>query len=486
VSEAALEGRLHPLAVLVFARRFVGASLIPVFALLISLGTRVLIPLLLAAVFVGLPLAVLWWWRFTYRVAGGRLELHSGLVNRTTRVVPLDRVRGVDLTAPFLHRLLGLVKVEIEAAAGGRDKAELSLAAVSRGEGEALRERLLARAQDEPAAEPPPLYRATPALLAAGGLLSGRYLLAPAAVVGVLFNLADDLPGGLVERGTEAAIDRAPTDAAGITATVVTGLVLIGLLAVAGSLLVDWGFTLRSEGDRLTAERGLLTRRTVSIDRERIRGLDVRDTPLRRPFRLAGVTAIAGGVRRAGGRTTLAPVVRGDDVHALLRSVDPLAPDPGAPLIAHPRSARGRRFGRAVPLPAVATGLAIVLGWWWAAVAGLALTGVMALVAIDRYRQLGHRFDGRRLALRGGSLLRRWTELQPEEIVSFELRRSPSQRRAGLATVVVHLGQGAGSRRALDAGADQAGPLLAELNPRLFAPLVDERGPAPTEVGAGP
>jgi putative membrane protein len=475
VSEAELEGRLHPLAVLVFARRFVGASLIPLFALLISLGTRVLVPLILAALLVGLPLAVLWWWRFTYRVAGGRLEVRTGLVNRTTRVVPLDRVRGVDLTAPFFHRLLNLVKVEIEAAAGGRDKAELSLAAVTRDEGEALRERLLARARVEVAGEPPPLYRATPGLLAIGGLLSGRYLLAPAAVVGVLFNLADDLPGGLVDRGTQAVIDRAPTGTAGITATVVTGIVLVGLLAVAGSLLVDWGFTLRSEGERLTAERGLLTRRTVSIDRERIRGLDVRDTPLRRPFRLAGVTAIAGGVRGARGRTTLAPVVRTDDAAALLRSVDPPAPDPRTGLIVHPHSARGRRFARALPLPALAVVAAIVLEWWWAAAVALALTGLMALVAIDRYRQLGHRFDGRRLALRGGSLLRRWTELDPGEIVSFELRRSPGQRRAGLVTLVLHLGEGAGSRRALDAGEEQARPLLADLDPRLFAPLVAAR-----------
>ena len=475
MSEAELEGRLHPLAVLVFARRFVGASLIPLVALLLSLGTRVLVPLFLAAVFVGLPLAVLWWWRFTYRVVGGRLEVRSGLVNLRTKVVPLDRVRGVDLTAPFFHRLLNLVKVEIEAAAGGRDKAELSLAAVSHREGEALRERLLSRARVETAHEPPALYRATPALLAIGGLLSGRYLLAPAAVLGVLFNLADDLPGGLVERGTEAVIDRVPTGAIGITATVVAGLVLVGVLAVAGSLLVDWGFTLRSESNRLTAERGLLTRRTVSIDRERIRGLDVRDTPLRRPFELAGVTAIAGGVRGARGRTTLAPVVRGDDVVEQLRSVDPLAPDPRAELIAHPRPARGRRFARALPLPVLASAAAIALGWWWLAAAALASTGVMALVAIDRYRQLGHRFDGRRLALRGGSLLRRWTELDPEEIVSFELRRSPTQQRAGLATVVLHLGEGAGSRRALDAGAEQAAPLFAQLHPRLFAPLVDDR-----------
>jgi putative membrane protein len=476
---AELEGRLHPLAAVVIARRFVGASVIPLLALIISFGTRVFVPLILAAVLVLVPLALLWWWRFTYRIAGGRLELRSGFVNRTTRVVPIDRVRGVDITAPFLHRLLGLVKVEIEAAAGGGGgKAELSLPAVSRAEAEALRERLLGRPRVEEAeAEAQPLYRATSRLLALGGLTSGRYLLAPAAVVGVIFNLADDLPGGWVQRGTEEAIDHAPTNPLGITAAALVGAVLVLLLAIAGSLLVDWDFILRREGEGLTAGRGLLTRRVVSIDRDRIRGLDVGDTPLRRPFRLASVAAVAGGVRRAGGRTTLAPVLRAADVPPLLRSIDSLAPDPHAPLAAHPPAARGRRFVRALPLPAVATVAALALGWWWVAAVGLALTVAAVPLAVDRYRQLGHRFDGRRVALREGSLLRRWTELDPSGIVSFEVRRSPGQRRAGLATVVVHLGEGAGSRRALDAGEEQARTLLAQLQPQLFEPLV-----APAEV----
>jgi putative membrane protein len=457
----------------VLARRFVGASLIPLVALLLSLGTRILVPLVLAAVFVGLPLGVLWWWRFTYRVAGGRLEVRSGLVNLSTRVVPLDRVRGVDLTAPFLHRLLGLVKVEIEAAAGGGDKAELSLAAVSRTEGEALRERLLTGAGAVESGEPPALYRATVRLLAIGGVTSGRYLLAPAAVVGVVFNFADNLPGGLVERATETVADRAPTDPLALLAAVPGAVLLVLLLAVAGSVLVDWNFTLRAEDERLSAERGLLTRRSVSIDRARIRGLDVRDTPLRRPLGLAAVTAIAGGVRGSGGRTTLAPVVPAEGVVPLLRSVDPLAPDPRAPLVSHPTSARGRRFARALPLPALATAAALALGSWWVAAVGLLLTAAMVPLALDRYRQLGHRFDGRRLTLRGGSLMRRWTELNPAEVVGFELRRSPTQRRAGLNTLVVHLGEGAGSRRALDAGSEQAASLLAQLDPRLFGPLVD-------------
>jgi putative membrane protein len=457
--------------VLVIARRFIGGGLIPALALLVSLGTRVLVPLIAAFLLVGVPLAVLAWWRFRYRVVDGRLEVSSGVVNRSTRVVPLDRVRGVDLTAPFFHRLLGLVKAEVESAAGGGDKAELVLAAVSRAQAEELREVLLGVAAPA-AGEPPPIHRTTPGLLALGGVTSGRYLLAPAAIVGVLFNLAEDLPGGLVERVTDAAADRAPTDPAGIGLAFVLAVALVLAIAAAGSLLVDWDFTLRAEDGRLTAARGLLTRRHVSIDRERIRGLDVRDTPLRRPFRVASVTAIAGGVRGAGGRTTLAPVLGLDDAAALLRELDPAAPDPRSSLVAHPRPARGRRLVRALALPAAATALAAAAGAWWFAAAALALTAAAVPLALDRYRQLGHRFAGGRLAVRNGSLLRRWTELEPGGIVSFEVRRSPAQRRSGLATVVLHLGEGAGSRSALDVGEEQARDLLGVLDPRLFEPLL--------------
>ena len=410
MTEAVLEGRLHPLAVLVIARRFVGVSMIPALALFLSAGTRVIVPALTVALLVGLPLAILSWWRFRYRVAGGRLELRSGVISRSVRTIPLERVRGIDVTEPFLHRLLGLVRVEVEAAAGGGESAELSLAAVSRAQADALREALLSspRAVGEGVAEPVPLYRATPGLLALGGVTSLSYLLAPAAILGVVFNLADDLPGRFVEQAAEAAADRFPTDAVGLALIGAAVVAAVLAAAAAGSLLVDWDFTLRDEGERLAASRGLLTRRLVHLDRARIRGADVRDTLLRRPFGLAAVTAIAAGVRGRSGGTLLA----------------------------------------------------------------LAALAPAALLALDRYRQLGHAFDGRRLSLREGSLRRRRSELDPAAAVSFELRTSPGQRRAGVGTLTVHLGQGAGSRRALDLGEEQAAALLRTVRPDLFEPLL--------------
>jgi putative membrane protein len=468
-----LEGRLHPLAVFVYARRFIGASILPLLVLLFSAGTRVLVPLLAVVLFVGLPLALLSWWRFRYRVSGGRLELHSGVFSRSVRTIPRERVRGIDVTEPFAHRLLGLVKVEIEAAAGGDSRdAELSLAAVSREQADELREALLgagARAAEAPEAEP--LYRATPGLLALGGITSMSYLLAPAAIVGVVLNLADDLPGDFVESAAERAADRFPTHPLGLVLVGVAAVALVFAAAAVGSILVDWAFTLRDEGERLAASRGLLTRRAVHVDKDRIRGADVRDSPLRRPLRLASITAIAAGLRGRTGGTTLAPVLRSESVAALLRAVDPAAPDPSGPLVTHPRAARSRRLLRALLLPLAGLVLAAAFGVPWAVAAAAALTAVAVPLALDRYHQLGHAFDGRRLVLRGGTIRRRWSEIDPDGVVSFDLRSSPGQRRAGLATLTVHLGQGAGSRRALDLGEEQATALLLRVRPQLFEPF---------------
>jgi putative membrane protein len=94
-------------------------------------------------------------------------------------------------------------------------------------------------------------------------------------------------------------------------------------------------------------------------------------------------------------------------------------------------------------------------------------------LAIDRYRQLGHRFDGERVVVREGSLSRRWSEFDPAAVVAYDMRRSPGQARAGLCTLVLHLGQGVGSRRVLDCSESQARELLVALDRPLLGPLAE-------------
>jgi putative membrane protein len=478
VSEQVAVGRLHPLAILVFARRMVGASFLPVLVVALTWRPTFVVPGLLALAGLGAALVVLEWRRFTYRVESRRLVIERGVFRHTTRVVPLDRIRGVELRAPWLHRALGLVRVEVEAASGGSEAAELSLAAVATGEGERLRRILLTGARAADAEEEAPagrvLYHATPRLLVAGGLTSGRHVLAPLAVVGVVANFADDVPGGFVERFLSSAADRAPTDVLGVALVVAALLLVTAILAAGGSLLADWDFELADDGERLLARRGLLTSRAVVIDRPRVRGIDLRDSPLRRAFDLVGVHAIAGGIGGGrSGRTVLAPVIETEEARTLVRELDSET-RLDLPLERHPRAARRRRVVRAVSVPLVFAAWAFVAGLVWPGVALLALAAAGIPLGVDRYRQLGHAFDGRRLSVREGSLARRRTSLDPSAVVSYVVERSPFQARAGLCTVVLHLGQGAGTRRVLDCSEEQAGTLLAVLDVPLFRPFTGE------------
>ena len=88
-------------------------------------------------------------WRFRYRLIDGRLETRSGLIGRTSKVINVDRIRGVDIEAKLAHRIAGVCALRIEhpgAAGGGRGRnrdGRDRIDAVSRAEGERLRNVLL-------------------------------------------------------------------------------------------------------------------------------------------------------------------------------------------------------------------------------------------------------------------------------------------------------------------------------------------------------
>lgn len=64
-------------------------------------------------------LLALFWisWRFhTFRITGDDVEVRSGVLFRTHRRAPLDRVQGVNLTRPMIARILGMAKLEVVGA----------------------------------------------------------------------------------------------------------------------------------------------------------------------------------------------------------------------------------------------------------------------------------------------------------------------------------------------------------------------------------
>ncbi len=229
-------------------------------------GPWAVVAIVAAVTAVSLATAVLAWWRFTYADGGTSVVVTRGLLSRSVRTVPLDRVRGVEVEAPLLHRLFGLVRVRVDAAAGavqGADE-ELVVDGLPRAEADRLRAHLLARrtapADDVPA-EPveQELFRFDNRWLLYAPLV-GSYLAVPLAAVGALFRLADELP-----RRWRPDLGRPDlTDTAVVAGAVVAVVVVLLVGSVVGSAVVNWRFRLTRRGGSLVAVRGLLTGGTPS------------------------------------------------------------------------------------------------------------------------------------------------------------------------------------------------------------------------------
>ncbi len=90
-------------------------------------------------------------WRFhTLRISEDDVEVRSGVLFRTHRRAPLDRVQGVNLTRPMVARLLGLAKLEVVGA--GLD-ANVKLEYLSGKDAEAIRGDILRLASGRRLAE---------------------------------------------------------------------------------------------------------------------------------------------------------------------------------------------------------------------------------------------------------------------------------------------------------------------------------------------
>ena len=193
--------------------------------------------------------------------------------------------------------------------------------------------------------------------------LVGGYLLAPLAALGAAAQLLNDVRIGLLtEERVESLLDGGSVAlAATLAAVALLGLAVIGAVVVAA--VANWGFTLTRRGGTLVAERGLLSRRQVSLEHDRVRGYALAEPLALRVAGAARLTALVTGLGgddgegiqgRRGQLLPLGPVSVAREVAAA--AVGPFR----APLRRHPPAARRRRLTRAVlPWLVLAAGLAV-------------------------------------------------------------------------------------------------------------------------------
>jgi putative membrane protein len=452
---------------------------------------------------IGIALGLLRWFTTTYRVAGERVEVRRGLVQRRVLSVPLDRVRTVDISASALHRLIGLVRVTVGTGLPDqRGHRDLLLDGMTPAEAIRLRAELLHR-EGTPAAEPTSAEQvivAAPATWAWYGPFTLSGSLTILAILGFAWRIISELhldprrlpllSGGVTRAGE---LPWPAVAGVGLAALVMA----VTVASAAGYLLAFWGFQLaRLPDGTIRVTRGLISTRSTTVEERRLRGVEISEPLLLRMVRGGRCIAIATGLRvgrgaNRGGSVLLPPGPRAEAQRvaaAVLRSSEPVS----APLVPHGKIAQRRRYTRflAVGLPLAAVLLAFhwVAGWpasTWIVL--LLVVPLGAALAHDRYQSLGHALAGGFLVSRWGSLVRRRSMLACDGIIGWNLEQSFFQRRAGLATLAATTAAGRQRYAVQDIPLEEAVRLADQAVPGLLTPfLPGEPGARSAEATSAP
>lgn len=448
----------------------------------------------LAGAAIVMALSVSRWFTTCYRVGADQVQIREGLLRRRTLTARLDRVRSVDVTSHFLHRALGLARVEIGTGVSDRKgTSSLRLDGLPAVDAARLRGALLHRSSAAPAADPvgtatsstrPDLrpvdltgteyaadsHEVEIARLRPEWLRFAPFTLSGAAtglvIAGFAWRLVSEGHVDLESFGplhaTVSQLDEVPWWFASVEVAVAL-VVFIAAASTVRYVLTDWGFRLtRHSGGTFHVARGLLTTRATSIEVTRLRGVGISEPLLLRLVGGARTMALAtgldvgrGAAMRGGGQALLLPDAPFAEARRVAGVVIGQPELVDAPLVDHGPTARRRRYTRALT---AAIGLVVLvwLAWWlfdlggWDWVLALWLLPLAEALAADRARNLGHLVQNGFLITQSGSAVRRRAILETDAIIDWNIKQSFFQRQAGVVTLVATTAAGRQSYNLLD------------------------------------
>jgi putative membrane protein len=426
-------------------------------------------------------------WRYTtYRVSDERVEVRYAWVLHKLRSVPRDRVRTVDVTANPLQRLFGLTKVTIGTGQQTTEHSHVTLDPVAKTEAEALRRVLLRRTPEATSTGPEiatldwrwiryaPISVTTPILGAAafGAVMQ----------VSEWFNLE-----GRIFRTVRDLL--ANPSVVGLIAALVVVAVIVGVIGSLGLFVEMWfRYRLSSEDGNLVMTRGLLTTRSLSLERRRLRGVELVEPLGARLAGAARVDVIATGMTKKSDDDktdpkTILPAAPYETARRVAASVLGSTAVTATAVVPHPRAALWRRVRWGLyAVVSVAAVLAVLglllthvllhLAW----ISLVVLTPVALLLARESYRNLGHGLAEEHLVTRHGVGARRTAALLRQGVIGWTITSSPFQRRSGLATFHATTAANKGAYPVYDVGIEEGLAFADEAVPGLLEPFLEREG----------
>ena len=418
-----------------------------------------LIPIIIAAV-LALSLFFRWlgWLRFRYHVGTDDIRVEKGILNRTARSIPYDRIQDVSIEQKLLARIMGLGEVKFETGGGDGDDATLRFVTLE--EANLLRALIRARkagvavTQDvAPMVEP----EETETIFAMDGqrvFILGLYSFS-LIIFAVLGGLAQQfdflLPFDLWDLkrwaglAQESGVSVNTINGVGIAGQLIlafgafTSLIFIGFATgVVRTFLREHGFRLTQTAKGFRRRRGLLTLTDVVMPTHRVQAAVVQTGPIRkrRGWHSLKFVSLAQDSKEESNYVA-APLATLDEVWRITKSARIETPDGDEQL----------RSGAALhwiiqlvllvpPLLIAMAALVIFADTSFAPTMFLSLLLVFAAFMFwCDWRRYRFGIDDQQLYLRRGWWQQRLTIAPQVKVQSIEIAQGPLTRRLGLASL---------------------------------------------------
>lgn len=421
-----------------------------------------------------------------YRVTETRVEMHTGVLFKSRRSLARERIRSVDLTANPLERAFGLTRVKVgtgETGSGSGSTTEqtLTLDSVHRTEADRLRRELLRRGAAVDLETEGRLATWEPGWLKYAPLSFLTPMLAGVAV-GATFQLADWFGRG----GLPVEVTADLVEAYGAWTVLGGGLVVLLLCGAVASLALQgeawWRHRLdRESGGTLRVRRGLMIARSLSLEEERIRGIEIVEPLGVRTAGAGRLDVVAIGLKTDQEGSDLSTLVPAAPLDKTLAAAEAVIGPLETGLTAHPKSALVRRLRWAVVTVVAVAVLATAAHLLWSMPALLSAAVVLAAVSIsafavwtafDSYASLGHAAGPRYLVSRRGSIRRATVHLDRSGIIGWRIQQSVFQQRMGLMTLDATTAAGKGHYAVIDADEHEILDFADDAVPDLLRPFL--------------
>ncbi|MGB3739284.1 MAG: PH domain-containing protein [Pontixanthobacter sp.] len=486
VEEAEAVRRTHPLSPVVGGLSGIQNAVVPAIAAFVAMREEpwAIIAALAVAAFIFVLSAggsYLGWKRLTYVVGDTDIRVESGILSRSARSIPFERIQDVSLEQSLLPRLFGLSRVKFETGAGGGD--DLSLHYLTQAEGARLRDVVRARKtgaarvggdrESNPAgiasAEADAPFETSETLFAMDerrvltfGLF--EFSLAIFAAVAAVVQYSESFASfqlydsDLWTRWAEGA--GGAISGLGLwiqVVSVLTGLIaflLVGsLMGLVRTALRDWDFRLeltRAGGTRnFRRRRGMLTKTDVVMPVHRVQAVAVVTGILRRRFGWHGLKFVSLAQDSGSASHDVAPFAKMHELEPIARIAGfAIAPDTDT---AWQRGSRNYRIDSAIiefagfafvaVIVAAVLAIADVASPWFALVP-LAVAAISSARQMFLWRYDYNAVDNARIYTRRGWLAPRRDIASRVKLQSVEIARGPLAQRRGYATLKLGLAGG--------------------------------------------